>query len=136
MKSTSRPFTIESLRARLQEAEQTLQAIRTGEVDALVVSGPAGDQVFSLRGADAAGAGISTVNVCGLGSMPIRTAERTWSPMARAAALGLLAPWAFWAPALPAMAASSAAISSARGACGTEGEEGVDGGTGGCCMGW
>jgi len=40
------------LRARLDEAEQTLQAIRSGEVDALVVEGPQGDRVFSLAGAD------------------------------------------------------------------------------------
>ena len=42
----------ELLRARLDEAEQTLNAIRSGEVDALVVSGPQGDQVFSLTGVD------------------------------------------------------------------------------------
>ncbi len=40
------------LRARLAEAEETLHAIRTGEVDALVVSGVGGDQVFTLKGAD------------------------------------------------------------------------------------
>ena len=40
------------LRARLAEAEETLHAIRTGEVDALVVSGIDGDQVFTLKGAD------------------------------------------------------------------------------------
>jgi len=40
------------LRARLSEAEETLRAIRNGEVDALVVAGPGGDQVFTLRGAD------------------------------------------------------------------------------------
>src|SRR6266481_5226386 len=41
-----------SLRARLEEAEQTLQAIRTGQVDAIVVGGPQGDRVFTLTGAD------------------------------------------------------------------------------------
>jgi PAS domain S-box-containing protein len=41
-----------SLRAKLSEAEQTLAAIRTGEVDALVVGGPAGDRVFTLEGAE------------------------------------------------------------------------------------
>jgi two-component system sensor kinase len=41
-----------NLRARLEEAEETLRAIRHGEVDALVVSGPQGDQVFTLKGAD------------------------------------------------------------------------------------
>jgi PAS domain S-box-containing protein len=41
-----------SLRARLEEAEQTLDAIRSGKVDALVVSGPEGERVFTLQGAD------------------------------------------------------------------------------------
>ncbi len=40
------------LRDRLEEAEQTLLAIRTGEVDAIVVGGPQGDRVFTLTGAD------------------------------------------------------------------------------------
>jgi PAS domain S-box-containing protein len=40
------------LRARLEEAEETLEALRRGEVDALVVSLPAGEQVFTLKGAD------------------------------------------------------------------------------------
>jgi PAS domain S-box-containing protein len=43
---------LEQLRARLEEAEETLAAIRSGEVDALVASGPQGDQVYTLRGAD------------------------------------------------------------------------------------
>jgi PAS domain S-box-containing protein len=43
---------IEELRRRLEEAEDTLQAIRNGEVDALLVEGPQGEQVFTLRGAD------------------------------------------------------------------------------------
>jgi PAS domain S-box-containing protein len=43
---------IAQLRARLDEADQTLDAIRHGEVDALVVTGPHGDQVFSLSGAE------------------------------------------------------------------------------------
>jgi PAS domain S-box-containing protein len=43
---------IAELEARLAEAEETLQAIRTGEVDALVVSGPDGDQIFALEGSD------------------------------------------------------------------------------------
>lgn len=42
----------EELRARLAEAEETLRAIRGGEVDALVVSQPGGDQVFTLKGVD------------------------------------------------------------------------------------
>jgi len=40
------------LRSRLQEAEETLQAIRTGLVDALVVRGPEGDKVYTLKGAE------------------------------------------------------------------------------------
>jgi hypothetical protein len=42
----------EELQRRLAEAEQTLEAIRHGEVDALVVAGPQGEQVFSLSGAE------------------------------------------------------------------------------------
>src|SRR3954468_9579397 len=44
--------TYRALRKRLQEAEQTLQAIRSGEVDAIVVGGPDGERVFTLAGAD------------------------------------------------------------------------------------
>jgi PAS domain S-box-containing protein len=40
------------LRAQLDEAEDTLRAIRSGEVDALVVSGVGGDQIFTLKGAE------------------------------------------------------------------------------------
>jgi PAS domain S-box-containing protein len=40
------------LRARLAEAEETLHAIRTGEVDTVVVSGKQGDRVFTLQGAE------------------------------------------------------------------------------------
>jgi PAS domain S-box-containing protein len=43
---------IEELRLRLQEAEDTLRAIREGEVDAVIVSGSKGEQVFSLVGAE------------------------------------------------------------------------------------
>ncbi|HEY2986760.1 MAG TPA: PAS domain S-box protein [Candidatus Binatia bacterium] len=43
---------IERLRARLQEAEETLEAIHGGEVDALMVTGPNGEQVYTLRDAD------------------------------------------------------------------------------------
>jgi two-component system NarL family sensor kinase len=39
------------LRARLAEAEETLHAIRTGEVDAVVTAGNGGLQVFTLEGA-------------------------------------------------------------------------------------
>jgi PAS domain S-box-containing protein len=40
------------IRSRLEEAEETLRAIGNGEVDAFVVSGPEGDQVFTLKGAE------------------------------------------------------------------------------------
>jgi PAS domain S-box-containing protein len=43
---------LDDLGARLEELEETLRAIRSGEVDALVVSGPAGERVFTLQGAD------------------------------------------------------------------------------------
>jgi PAS domain S-box-containing protein len=43
---------IEDLQVRLQEAESVLRAIRSGEVDALVVSGPEGEQVFTLQTAE------------------------------------------------------------------------------------
>jgi PAS domain S-box-containing protein len=39
------------LRLRLAEAEETLNAIRNGEVDGLVVAGSEGQQVFTLQGA-------------------------------------------------------------------------------------
>lgn len=40
------------LKARLAEAEETLRAIYEGEVDAVVVAGPDGDQIFTLQGAE------------------------------------------------------------------------------------
>jgi PAS domain S-box-containing protein len=40
------------LRARLAEAEQTLEAIRGGHVDALVIDSPEGQRIFSLAGAE------------------------------------------------------------------------------------
>ena len=43
---------VEELRARLQEAEDTLEAIRSGQVEAIVVSTEAGPKVFTLEGAD------------------------------------------------------------------------------------
>jgi len=42
---------LEETRARLAEAEQTVNAIRNGKVDGLVVNGPEGQQVFTLHGA-------------------------------------------------------------------------------------
>ena len=43
---------IEELRQRLEEAEDTLRAIRNGEVDALVVESPEGEVVYTLTTAD------------------------------------------------------------------------------------
>ena len=43
---------IAELRARLLEAEETLDAIRHGEVDAVVVGGPSGTRVYTLENAD------------------------------------------------------------------------------------
>ena len=43
---------IADLRNRLEEAEETLRAIREGEVDALVVHGHGGEQIYTLKGAD------------------------------------------------------------------------------------
>src|SRR5690242_21358132 len=40
------------LQSRLIEAEDTLNAIRNGTVDALVVRTPRGEQLFTLKGAD------------------------------------------------------------------------------------
>ncbi|HEV7403202.1 MAG TPA: response regulator [Chthoniobacteraceae bacterium] len=41
-----------ALRARLSEEDETLSAIRKGEVDAVLVRGPQGDQLYSLKGAN------------------------------------------------------------------------------------
>ncbi len=43
---------IHELRARLHEAEETLHAIRSGEVDAIVVHGRHGERVYSLEGSE------------------------------------------------------------------------------------
>jgi len=43
---------IEALRKELAETRQTLEAIREGAVDALIVKGKSGDQVFTLKSAD------------------------------------------------------------------------------------
>jgi signal transduction histidine kinase len=43
--------TRQSVRERLEAAEATLEAIRTGQVDALVVSGPRGERTLTLEGA-------------------------------------------------------------------------------------
>ncbi|HEX3131518.1 MAG TPA: ATP-binding protein [Thermoanaerobaculia bacterium] len=43
---------VEELRLRLEEAEETLRAIRHGEVDALVVTESRGERVYTLKSAD------------------------------------------------------------------------------------
>lgn len=43
---------IEELRYRLSETEETLEAIRNGEVDAIIVSGANGENIFSLTSAE------------------------------------------------------------------------------------
>ncbi|HLJ45421.1 MAG TPA: ATP-binding protein [Bryobacteraceae bacterium] len=43
---------IQDLRSRLEEAEATIRAIYAGEIDAVVVRGPLGPQVYTLEGAD------------------------------------------------------------------------------------
>jgi signal transduction histidine kinase len=45
---------IRDLQVRLDEAEETLRALRSGEVDAIIASGPDGDRVYTLKGADEA----------------------------------------------------------------------------------
>jgi PAS domain S-box-containing protein len=42
----------ELLRQRLEEPEATIEAIRHGEVDAVVVYGPFGEEIYTLEGAD------------------------------------------------------------------------------------
>jgi two-component system, sensor histidine kinase len=50
--ATYSPEAIERLRRRLDDAEETLRAIRAGEIDALVVQGAAGEQIYTLRSAE------------------------------------------------------------------------------------
>lgn len=42
----------EELRAKLAEAQEILRAIQAGEVDAFVIAGPQGEQIFTLKGAE------------------------------------------------------------------------------------
>src|SRR5499427_1598195 len=49
---TMDPDQIKKLQRELEEAQETLRAIRQGEVDALVVEGPSGAQLFTLRTAE------------------------------------------------------------------------------------
>jgi PAS domain S-box-containing protein len=43
---------VAELRRRLEEAEETLRAIRQGEVDALVIDGPQGEVIYTVTSAD------------------------------------------------------------------------------------
>src|SRR5271165_4564053 len=43
---------VRELQRRLDEAEETLRALRSGEVDAVVATGPDGDRVYNHIGAD------------------------------------------------------------------------------------
>src|SRR5579872_4954807 len=43
---------VAQLQTHLSEAEETLNAIRSGSIDALVVRTPRGEQLFTLKGAD------------------------------------------------------------------------------------
>lgn len=51
-KPVRRAAELDALRQQLEEAQETLRAIRSGEVDALVVSGAHGEQVYTLKDAD------------------------------------------------------------------------------------
>ena len=44
---------LKELRARLAEAEETLRAIREGEVDALLIADVAGERLYTLHNVDA-----------------------------------------------------------------------------------
>jgi len=43
---------MDELQHRLEEAEETLRAIREGEVDALVIDSPSGEMIYTLTSAD------------------------------------------------------------------------------------
>jgi signal transduction histidine kinase/AmiR/NasT family two-component response regulator len=43
---------IRGLTERLEEAEETLRAVRSGEIDAFIVQGPRGEQIYALRSAE------------------------------------------------------------------------------------
>src|SRR6202451_2112830 len=49
---STKPRAVDNMRERVNELEETLRAIRSGEVDAVVVSASKGDQVFTLQGAE------------------------------------------------------------------------------------
>jgi PAS domain S-box-containing protein len=43
---------LKAAKIRLEEAEETLRAIQSNEVDALVIEGPQGQQIYTLKGAE------------------------------------------------------------------------------------
>ncbi|HET9401493.1 MAG TPA: response regulator [Candidatus Acidoferrales bacterium] len=47
-----RNATVDEMKGRLRELEETFDAIRSGAVDALVISSPKGDRVFTIEGAE------------------------------------------------------------------------------------
>src|SRR5512142_3283754 len=49
---TATPEKLRELTARLEEAEETLRAVRSGEIDAFVVQSPDGERVYTLRSAE------------------------------------------------------------------------------------
>ncbi|HEX3624230.1 MAG TPA: PAS domain-containing sensor histidine kinase [Verrucomicrobiae bacterium] len=46
------PDEFSQLKRKLSEAQETLEAIQSGDVDAVVVNGPRGNQIYALSGAD------------------------------------------------------------------------------------
>src|ERR1700749_4122163 len=43
---------VRKLTARLEEAEETLRAVRSGEIDAFIAQGPEGEKIYTLRSAE------------------------------------------------------------------------------------
>ena len=52
MKASNTPSELESLRQKLDEANETIEAIRAGQVDAFVVKGEEGPRIYTLKSAD------------------------------------------------------------------------------------
>jgi len=90
---------LEELRVRLDEAEDTLRAIRDGEVDAILGHSPEGDQIYTLQGAeqpyrlffDAMSEGAVTMTVDGtILYCNGRFAEMTRMPLEKVTGMSLL----------------------------------------------
>src|SRR6476469_5856268 len=45
-------YELQQLRSQLEEATETIEAIRTGQIDAIVVQGNNGHQLYTLKSAD------------------------------------------------------------------------------------